>query len=64
MKALKTVLQKLVESGLKVNAEKSFFRRTETKYLIFWISKNGFRILSSKLYLINVIDVLTKVHDV
>ena len=48
LKSLDRVLQRLVEAGLKVNPEKSFFGRTETEYLGFWISNNGVRPLSSK----------------
>ena len=35
LKDLENVLQKLVEAGLKVNAEKSFFGCTETEYIGF-----------------------------
>ena len=48
LKALEKFLQKLAEAGLKVNAENSFFGRTETEYLSFWVSNNGVMPLSSK----------------
>ena len=40
---LDSTLQKLGEAGLKVNCEKSFFGRTETEYLGFWITQKGIR---------------------
>ena len=61
--ALGKVLQKLVEAGLKVNVEKSFFF-TETKYLGLWVSKNGLSPLSSKVCAIKAIVVPIKVPDV
>ena len=43
LKTLYRILQRLMEAGLKVNAEKSFLVRTETEYLSFWVSNNGVR---------------------
>ena len=48
IKALGEILQKLSEAGLKLNAEKSFFRQTKTKYLRFWLSNYGARPLLYK----------------
>ena len=48
MKAMRKVLKKPDEVGLKINAEKLSFVQTETKYLGLWVSKNGVRSLSSK----------------
>jgi hypothetical protein len=45
---LKEVLSRLNESGLKVNASKSFFGRTELEYLGYWITQNGVKPLSKK----------------
>ena len=42
------VLQRLQEAGLKVNAEKSFFGRTETDYLGFHVCRKGIRPLNHK----------------
>ena len=42
------VLQQLQEAGLKVNAEKSFFGRTETDYLRFHVCRKGIRPLNHK----------------
>ena len=64
LKALYSVLQRLAEAGLKLNAEKSFFGRTETEYLGFWVINNGIIPLSYKVESIKTIDVPTKVHDV
>ena len=41
MKELEKPLQKLAEAGLKINSEKSFFEKTETKYRRFWVKKMG-----------------------
>ena len=64
LKDLDKVLQRLAEAGLKVNTEKSFFRRIETEYIGFWVSNNGLRQLSSKVESIKSINVPTKVCDV
>ena len=48
LKSLDRVLQILEELVLKVNAKKSFFGQTETEYLVFWVSNNGVRPISSK----------------
>ena len=38
---LDTVLNKLKETGLKVNATKSFFAKEELEYLGYWITREG-----------------------
>ena len=63
MKLVENFLQKLTGSRLKVNANKTFFRRTETEYLILWVSKEKVRDLSSKLFSIKSIEAPTKVHE-
>ena len=45
---LEPVLQKLAMAGLKVNAVKSFFGRTECEYLGFWVTRDGVRPLVKK----------------
>ena len=45
---LEEVLSRLSECGLKVNAVKSFFGRTELEYLGYWITQNGVKPLSKK----------------
>ena len=47
LKALYGILQIFTKVGLKVNAEKSLFEKTETKYIGFWVSNNGVRPLLS-----------------
>ena len=45
---LEQVLSRLSEAGLKVNAVKSFFGRTELEYLGYWITQDGVKPLSRK----------------
>jgi len=45
---LEQVLTRLSEAGLKVNAVKSFFGRTELEYLGYWITQNGVKPLNKK----------------
>jgi len=47
-KGLETVLNRLTEAGLKINASKSFFARTELEYLGFWLSREGIQPLPKK----------------
>ena len=48
LEKLDKVLQRLGEAGLQVNAEKSFFGKTETEYLGFWITRDGVRPVAKK----------------
>ena len=64
LKSSDRVLQILAEAGLKVNAEKSFFRKIETGYLDFSVSNTRVRPFLSKVEAIKAINVPTKVHDV
>ena len=64
LKALDKVLQRLLDAGLKVNAEKPFFGKTETEYLGFWVSNNVIRLLSFKVEAIKSIEVPTKLHNI
>ena len=43
MNSLEKVLHKLEESELNLNAEKSFFGRTETEHLGLWVGNQGVR---------------------
>ena len=61
---LDRVLQRLAEAGLKVNAERSFFRKTETGYLDFSVSNTRVRPFLSKVEAVKEINVPTKAHDV
>jgi transposase InsO family protein len=45
---LEQVLTRLSESGLKVNASKSFFGKEELEYLGYWITREGIKPLSKK----------------
>ena len=56
---LDRVLTKLSEAGLKVNCEKSFFGRTETEYLGFWITRDCVRPQNKKVEAIHNIQVPT-----
>ena len=47
-KALVTVLKTLLQTGLKVNAAKSFFGRTELEYLGFVVNREGIRPVPNK----------------
>ena len=45
---LATVLERLRNAGLKVNAKKSFFARSELEYLGYWITREGIQPVASK----------------
>ncbi len=45
---VKTVLQRLQDAGLKVNARKSFFGRSELEYLGYWVTKKGIQPVTKK----------------
>ncbi len=45
---LERVLARLQEAGLKINANKSFFARTELEYLGYWITREGIQPLPKK----------------
>ena len=53
--AIQTVLQLLHSKGLKVNAEKSFFGRTELEYLGFIINQQGIRPVPKKVQAITAV---------
>ena len=50
---LDKVLSRLNECGLKINATKSFFARTELEYLGYWITRDGVMPLNKKVEAIN-----------
>jgi hypothetical protein len=50
---LDKVLSRLNEGGLKVNAPKSFFARTQLEYLGYWITRDGVMPLNKKVKAIN-----------
>jgi hypothetical protein len=41
LKHIDTVFQRLNDTGLKLNAKKSFFGKSELEYLGYWITCNG-----------------------
>jgi Reverse transcriptase (RNA-dependent DNA polymerase) len=45
---LDQVLNRIYKVGLKINALKSFFGKTEIEYLDFWITRTGIRPLIKK----------------
>ena len=45
---LEITLQRIQKVGLKVNADKSFFARTEIEYLGHWVTRHGIMPLSNK----------------
>ena len=62
--SLERVLQRLAEAGLKVNADKSFFGRTEIEYLEFWVSKEGIQSLTKKVQAIKEMTAPKKIKEV
>ena len=48
LKKLDEVLTRLQKAGLKVNATKSFFGRSELEYLGYWITRDGIQPLPKK----------------
>ncbi|HSN67194.1 MAG TPA: reverse transcriptase domain-containing protein [Fusibacter sp.] len=45
---LETVLERLQQAGLKVNAKKSFFGKPELEYLGYWITRDGIQPVTKK----------------
>ena len=45
---LDSVLYRLGQAGLKVNAKKSFFARSELEYLGYWITRDGIQPMKDK----------------
>ena len=48
LEKLNAILHRLEEAGLRVNATKSFFARTELEYLGYWITRNGIQPMPNK----------------
>ena len=48
LECLEMVFQHLSDAGLKINAKKSFFGRTELEYLNYWISRQGIQPVAKK----------------
>ena len=56
LEKLKRVLFRLKESGLKVNAKKSFFAKTKLEHLGCWITREGVKPLPDKVKAILALD--------
>ena len=56
LEKLKRILARLQQAGLKVNANKLFFARSELEYLGYWITCNGIKPLPAKVQAIMRID--------
>ena len=56
LEKLEQVLFRLEESGLKVNAKKSFFAKTELECLGYWITRDGVKPLPDKAKAILALD--------
>jgi hypothetical protein len=48
LEKLREIFKRLREAGLKVNARKSFFAKTELEYLGYWITRDGIQPLAKK----------------
>ena len=53
---LRSILQRLKDAGLKVNAEKSKFCAVELEYLGYWITRHGIKPLQDKIKAILRLD--------
>jgi RNase H-like domain found in reverse transcriptase len=56
LEKLKRVLYRLIQAGLKINGNKSFFAKTELEYLGYWITRDGIKTLPDKVKAILAID--------
>ena len=60
LQKLATVLKRLQQAGLKVNANKSWFAQEELEYLGYWITRNGIQPAQEKVSAIQNISAPTK----
>jgi Reverse transcriptase (RNA-dependent DNA polymerase) len=63
LQKLATVLTRLQQAGLKVNANKSWFAKEEFEYFGYWITRNGIQPAQEKVAAIQNISVPTKKKD-
>ena len=56
LEKLERVFSRLQKAGLKINAKKSFFARSELEYLGYWITRKGIQPLPKKVEAILKID--------
>ena len=61
---LDTVFTRLGKAGLKINAKKSFFGRSELEYLGFWITRKGIQPIPKKVNAIRNITTPKTVRNV
>lgn len=54
---LETILQRLQQKGLKINANKSSFGSHEVEYLGYWISRQGIQPVAKKIQAVLALDV-------
>ncbi len=50
VRKLETVLLRIEEAGLKINARKSFFGKPELEYLGYWITRRGIQPIPKKIH--------------
>ena len=55
LKCLDLVFKRIYDAGLKVNACKSFFGRSELEYLGYWITREGIQPIAQKVEAIQLI---------
>jgi hypothetical protein len=55
LKCLDLVFKRIYDAGLKVNARKSFFGRSELEYLGYWITREGIQPIAQKVEAIQLI---------
>ena len=48
LEKLETILARLSQAGLKINAKKSFFGRSELEFLGYWITRDGIQPMKNK----------------
>jgi len=61
LQQVKVVFQRLQNAGLKINARKSFFGRTELEYLGYWITREGVQPIPKKVQaILNIKSPTTK----
>ena len=58
------MIQRIVETGLKLNAENSYFGQTDMEYIGFWVINDGVILLSSKSEAVKAMNVPTTVRDI
>jgi hypothetical protein len=60
---LQRIFERLSDAGLKVNARKSFFGRSELEYLGYWITREGIQPVAKKVEAIKNIAMPKNKHE-